>query len=69
MNHFREQVHGKEQAPETEGNVLHSANSYDLLTGWLLRKRLGARYLAVPLRTEMQGGPSPEFWKCRLLEG
>lgn len=37
MNHFQENIHAKQQAPETEGNVLHSAHSYDLLTGWLLK--------------------------------
>jgi ubiquinone/menaquinone biosynthesis C-methylase UbiE len=37
MNHFQQHTHTKEQAPQTEGNVLHSARSYDFLTGWLLK--------------------------------
>ena len=37
MNHFQQHAHTKEQAPGTEGNVLHSARSYDFLTGWFLK--------------------------------
>ena len=35
MSHFH--THAGEEAPETTGNVLHSAMSYDFLTGPLLR--------------------------------
>ena len=36
MNHFHQHTQA-EQTPETQGNVLHSARSYDFLTGWFLR--------------------------------
>lgn len=37
MSHF--QMHGQasERTPETQGNVIHWARPYDILTGWILR--------------------------------
>ena len=37
MSHFHQQAQAIEQTPETQGNVIHWARSYDILTGLILR--------------------------------
>jgi len=37
MNHFHQHAPATDQVPETQGNVIHWARSYDVLTGWILR--------------------------------
>ena len=37
MSHFHQNRRSTEQTPETQGNVIHWARSYDILTGLILR--------------------------------
>ena len=37
MSHFHQNGRSTEQTPETQGNVIHWARSYDILTGLILR--------------------------------
>jgi demethylmenaquinone methyltransferase/2-methoxy-6-polyprenyl-1,4-benzoquinol methylase/phosphoethanolamine N-methyltransferase len=37
MSHFHQHFHSSEQTPETRGNVIHWAASYDVLTNRILR--------------------------------
>jgi ubiquinone/menaquinone biosynthesis C-methylase UbiE len=37
MTHFHQHTNATEQTPKTQGNVIHWARPYDILTGWILR--------------------------------
>jgi ubiquinone/menaquinone biosynthesis C-methylase UbiE len=38
MSHFHQHLHSTEQTPETKGNVIHWALSYDVMSNPILRR-------------------------------